>query len=156
MITAVRRVSDRIAAWSPRTKRIVIFLVLAAAFALPLRGLLRNQGPPMEEGFMLVFPERVLHGDFPNRDFLHLYGPGSLWALAGWMKVLSVTLETERLFALLQQIGVVVGVFWLATRGVGALRCRARCSHCCSSSRRSASPRLHGWARLRSDSSGWA
>ncbi|MFL6111729.1 MAG: hypothetical protein ACJ786_10300 [Catenulispora sp.] len=108
------RTSDRVAAWCPRTKRIVVFLVLALAFALPLRGLLRNQGPPMEEGFMLVFPERVLHGDFPNRDFLHLYGPGSLWALAGWMKVLGVTLEAERWFALLQQIGVVVGVFWLA------------------------------------------
>ena len=63
---------------------------------------------------MLVFPERVLHGDFPNRDFLHLYGPGSLWALAGWMKALGVTLEAERLFALLQQVGVVAGVFWLA------------------------------------------
>ncbi len=108
------RTSDRVAAWSPRTKRTVVFLVLALACALPLRGLLRNQGPPMEEGFMLVFPERVLHGDFPNRDFLHLYGPGSLWALAGWMKVLGVTLWSERLFALLQQIGVVAGIYWLA------------------------------------------
>ena len=25
---------------------------------------------------MLVFPEQVLHGAIPNRDFLHLYGPG--------------------------------------------------------------------------------
>ena len=25
---------------------------------------------------MLVFPERLLDGDLPNRDFLHLYGPG--------------------------------------------------------------------------------
>jgi hypothetical protein len=114
MISLVHRASDRIASWSPRTKRIIVFLIIGAAFALPLRGLLRNQGPPMEEGFMLVFPERVLHGDFPNRDFLHLYGPGSLWALAGWMKVLGVTLEAERLFALLQQIGVVGGVYWLA------------------------------------------
>ncbi|MBK5287373.1 MAG: hypothetical protein JJE46_02785 [Acidimicrobiia bacterium] len=114
MIGIVTRTSFRIAAWSPRTKRVIVFLVLAAAFALPLRGLLRNQGPPMEEGFMLVFPERVLHGDFPNRDFLHLYGPGSLWALAGWMKVLGVTLTAERLFGLLQQIGVVAGVYWLA------------------------------------------
>ena len=114
MITLVHRASDRIAGWSPRTKRIVIFLIIGAAFALPLRGLLRNQGPPMEEGFMLVFPERVLHGDFPNRDFLHLYGPGSLWALAGWMKLLGVTLESERLFALIQQIGVVIGLYWLA------------------------------------------
>lgn len=106
--------SDRIAGWSPRTKRIIVFLIIGLAFALPLRGLLRNQGPPMEEGFMLVFPERVLHGDFPNRDFLHLYGPGSLWALAGWMKVLGITLESERLFALVQQIGVVTGLYWLA------------------------------------------
>ncbi|MGZ4712814.1 MAG: hypothetical protein ACXVJ7_14790 [Acidimicrobiia bacterium] len=110
----IRRLSDRVAAWSPRTKGIVVVGVLTLAFALPLRGLLRNQGPPMEEGFMLVFPERVLHGDFPNRDFLHLYGPGSLWALAGWMQVLGVRLWSERLFALLQQVGVVAGVYWLA------------------------------------------
>lgn len=107
-------ISARITAWSPRTKRIVVIAVLALAFALPLRGLLRNQGPPMEEGFMLVFPERVLNGDFPNRDFLHLYGPGSLWVLAGWMKAFGVNLVSERLFALLQQIGVVAGVYWLA------------------------------------------
>ncbi len=106
--------SDRIASWSPRTKRIIVFAVIAAAFLLPLRGLLRNQGPPMEEGFMLVFPESVLRGDFPNRDFLHLYGPGSLWVLAGWMKLFGVTLEAERIFALLQQIGVVTGLYWLA------------------------------------------
>ena len=59
--------------------------IILAAFALPLRGLMRYQGPPMEEGFMLAFPQRVLAGDVPNKDFLHLYGPGSLWALAGWM-----------------------------------------------------------------------
>ena len=49
---------------------------------------------------MLVFPERVLQGDIPNRDFLHLYGPGSLWALAGAFKVFGVSLLTERLFGL--------------------------------------------------------
>lgn len=114
MTRLLTRTSARVSAWSPRTKRAVVFLVLAAAFALPLRGLLRNQGPPMEEGFMLVFPERVLHGDFPNRDFLHLYGPGSLWALAGWMKLVGVNLTAERLFGLLQQVGVVVGIYWLA------------------------------------------
>ena len=35
---------------------------------------------------MLVFPERVLAGDVPNQDFLHLYGPGSLWVLAGGLQ----------------------------------------------------------------------
>ena len=152
----IHRTSDRVASWSPRTKWIVTFAVLAVAFALPCRGLLRNQGPPMEEGFMLVFPERVLHGDFPNKDFLHLYGPGSLWVLAGWMKVLGVTLTSERLFALLQQIGVVGGVYWLA-RAWGrrlALVLRAP-RRCCSSSRRSVSPRWPGSAASRSVCSGW-
>ena len=60
---------------------------IGALFALPLRGLLRLQGPPMEEGFMLVFPEQVLEGAVPNVDFLHLYGPGSLWGLAGAFQV---------------------------------------------------------------------
>jgi len=65
---------------------------------------------------MLVFPERVLRGDLPNRDFLHLYGPGSLWALAAAFKAFGARLEVERLFALLQQIGVFAGVFALARR----------------------------------------
>lgn len=101
-------------ALTSRQKSWLAFGIIAVAFAIPLRGLLRNQGPPMEEGFMLVFPERVLAGDIPNKDFLHLYGPGSLWVLAGVFKVFGVNLVTERLYALLQQIGIVLGVFGLA------------------------------------------
>ncbi len=94
----------------------IVVGILALLALLPLRGLLRNQGPPMEEGFMLVFPERVLKGDLPNRDFLHLYGPGSLWALAGAYKVFGVSLLVERLFGFAQQMAIVAGVFLLARR----------------------------------------
>src|SRR3954469_22888523 len=93
------------------------WLPLAAvvvALLLPLRGVLRAPGAPMEEGFMLVFPERVLHGDIPNKDFLHLYGPGSLWALASLFKVLGTSLWTERLAGYAQQIGLVLAVFAIA------------------------------------------
>jgi hypothetical protein len=99
---------------TPRQRNAIVFTVIALAFLIPLRGLLRSQGPPMEEGFMLVFPERVLNGDLPNRDFLHLYGPGSLWFLAGVFKVFGTSLTAERLVALLQQIGVVLGIYALA------------------------------------------
>ncbi|MET1003141.1 MAG: hypothetical protein ABWZ15_15135 [Acidimicrobiia bacterium] len=92
----------------------IALAVVSLAFLVPLRGLLRAPGPPMEEGFMLVFPERVLAGDVPNRDFLHLYGPGSLWTLAGLFKVFGVSLLTERLFGLGQQMLVVFGVYALA------------------------------------------
>lgn len=97
-----------------RQRDLLALGVILLAFALPLRGLLRSQGPPMEEGFMLVFPERLLHGDLPNRDFLHLYGPGSLWLLAGVFKTVGVSLTAERLVALLQQMGIVFGIYGLA------------------------------------------
>ena len=121
---------------------------LAVLVLLPLRGLLRNQGPPMEEGFMLVFPERVLKGDLPNRDFLHLYGPGSLWALAATYKVFGVSLLVERLFGLVQQMMIVGGR--LPDRpavGPGRRVRRARRSRRSSSCRRSASRHSPGSAR---------
>ena len=52
---------------SSAARDVLCLLLIGAAFALPLRGLLRYQGPPMEEGFMLAFPQRVLAGDVPNR-----------------------------------------------------------------------------------------
>ena len=105
---AARRVS-RVRGW-------VVVGVLVAALVVPLAGLLRVQGPPFEEGFMLVFPERVLEGAVPNKDFLHLYGPGSLWVLAGIYRVFGTSLVVERLFGLLQLTAIVFGVFMLARR----------------------------------------
>jgi hypothetical protein len=113
-VRAARVAEPRRRRLTPRQRNVIVFAVIAVAFLIPLRGLLRSQGPPMEEGFMLVFPERVLDGDLPNRDFLHLYGPGSLWVLAGVFKVLGTSLTVERLVALLQQVGVVLGVYALA------------------------------------------
>ena len=60
---------------------------------------------------MLVFPEQVLRGAIPNRDFLHLYGPGSLWVLAALFKVFSTTLWTERVAGYLQQLALVAAVY---------------------------------------------
>ena len=41
---------------TPRQRNAIVFAVIALAFLIPLRWLLRSQGPPMDEGFMLVFP----------------------------------------------------------------------------------------------------
>jgi hypothetical protein len=108
-------VADR-PARSESLRNVIALTVVALVFALPLRGLLRAPGPPMEEGFMLAFPEQVLKGAIPNRDFLHLYGPGSLWALAGVFKVFGVSLLSERGFGLVQQLAIVFGVYALARR----------------------------------------
>ena len=95
----------------PALRRWLPIGIVAVVVLLPLRGLLRAPGPPMEEGFMLVFPEEVLRGAIPNRDFLHLYGPGSLWVLAALFKVFSTTLWTERVAGYLQQLALVAAVY---------------------------------------------
>lgn len=85
-----------------------------AVIALPLRGLFLATGSSMEEGFMLVFPHRMLQGDVPNVDFLHLYGPFSLHVLAGWYEVFGYTLEAQRVFGLLQHLGIVFALYTIA------------------------------------------
>jgi hypothetical protein len=102
--------------WHARYGWVVPAVIVGLVVALPARGVFRAPGPPMEEGFMLVFPERLLAGDIPNKDFLHLYGPGSLWALAGAYKVFGMSLWTERVFGFLQLLALVAGITHIGYR----------------------------------------
>jgi hypothetical protein len=104
LVTTARRA--RAGRWLPP-------MLVVAATLPPLYGLWGAQGAPMEEGFMLVFPELVLEGKVPNRDFLHLYGPGSLWVLAAVFAVVGVSLAAERAVGYLQHVGVALGVYRL-------------------------------------------
>src|SRR5690606_7271955 len=51
--------------WLRDNPWVVPTVVVGVAVALPLRGVFRAPGPPMEVGFMIVFPERLLKGDVP-------------------------------------------------------------------------------------------
>ncbi len=92
--------------------------IVLAVIALPVRGLFKATGSSMEEGFMLVFPKRLLAGDVPNVDYLHLYGPFSIHVLAGWYTLFGYTLTSERTFGLLQHVALILGIFVL-TRAWG-------------------------------------
>lgn len=98
---------------SPRARTTLALAIVSAVLLAPLAGLMRYQGPPMEEGFMLAFPMQLLEGRVPHRDFLHLYGPGSLWMLAAVFKVFGSTLTVERLVGLAQHAAMAVGMFAL-------------------------------------------
>jgi hypothetical protein len=104
--------------------------IIVAVIALPLRGLYAATGSTMEEGFMLYFPERIIRGDIPNVDFLHLYGPGSLDALVGWYGLFGHSLASERTFGLLQHLGVIFGIYALsrAWGRVAATICALTCT----------------------------
>ncbi|WP_040492991.1 hypothetical protein [Ilumatobacter nonamiensis] len=109
--------------WS--TRGFVAVVALLGFAMLPVRGLFRAPGSSMEEGFMLVFPRLVQQGRVPNVDFLHLYGPGSLDALAAWYWIFGYTLEAERAFGLLQNLAIIFALYaltrpWGRIAAVGA------------------------------------
>ncbi len=112
-VTGGRRVVERSAKRSTRLRSAVAMGGLAVLMLAPLRGLLRTPGAPMEEGFMLTFPERVMKGAVPNVDFLHLYGPGSLHALAAVYSVFGVRIGVERMFGFGQHAALVFGLYVL-------------------------------------------
>jgi hypothetical protein len=90
--------------------------VVGVVIGVLVPGMWVAPGPSMEEGFMLVFPERTLAGDVANREFLHLYGPGSLWLLAAVYWLLDVDLWVERLVGLAQLIALIGGVTFVGMR----------------------------------------
>lgn len=98
----------------PGRRGLIAVGMVLAVIALPLRGLFIATGSSMEEGFMLAFPQRLLEGDIPNVDFLHLYGPFSLHVLAGWYWLFGDTLESQRVFGLLQHLGIIFALYALA------------------------------------------
>lgn len=101
-----------------RRSTVAAVAVLTVVIVAPLRGLYLAIGSTMEEGFMLVFPERVLKGDVPNVDFLHLYGPGSLDVLAATYWAFGTSLEVERTVGLVQHLGIITAI-WTLTRAWG-------------------------------------
>jgi len=100
---------------------VVSLVVIAAAFLLPVRADLLKPIIPMEEGSVLVYPERVLAGAIPNRDFETMYGPANVWLLAGVYRVAGQGVMVERIVGLLYRLALVLGLFFIARRyGVAA------------------------------------
>ena len=86
----------------------------------------RAPGSEMDEGAVLAFSGRVLHGAVPWRDFQTFYGPGNLWLVGGVSKVFGLGVDMERSVGLGYRLAVVLALYTLARRigplaGVGAL-----------------------------------
>ena len=138
----------------PQPRTTIALALVALALALPVPGLWVYQGPPMEEGFMLAFPQRILAGDLPHVDFLHLYGPGSLYVLAAIYKVFGSTLGVERAVGLVQHLLLVSACSSSSARGVGGRQPAPHSRRSSSRSHPSASAPWRGTGRSASPSSG--
>jgi hypothetical protein len=99
---------------TPRLWAVALVLTLAV-MALLLLPAHSGPGSTMDEGLLLVEPQRVRDGDLPNRDFESFYGPANTYALAGVYTFTGPDVLAERGVGLLYQLGIVAGVFALAS-----------------------------------------
>src|SRR5687768_15412256 len=109
-------ISGAPASAAPHRATIVAAILTLLAVLLPLWSGFDAPGAAMDEGMLLVYPELVLHGKLPYRDFETFYGPGNLWALAGAYSVFGVHIDVERSVGLLYRLALAGGIFLLVRR----------------------------------------
>jgi hypothetical protein len=93
-------------------------LILAAVLLMPAVGLIgaSGQGQLMEDGFMILLPQRVLHGALAYKDFDWLWGPAGLWLPALLHSLLGWTLVASRLVGLLYAAVLTYSTYALVRR----------------------------------------
>jgi hypothetical protein len=71
----------------------------------------------MDEGAMLVYPEIMLKGALPYRDFETFYGPGNLWCLSTAYAVFGVNIFVERAVGLTYRLLTLIAIFCIVRQG---------------------------------------
>ena len=98
-----------------RRKFLVGFLVILI-LVLPLCPAFEAVGTPMEEGALLVYPELILKGAVPYRDFETFYGPANPWLLSGIYALTGPRILAERTVGLLYRVAILAALFVLLAR----------------------------------------
>jgi hypothetical protein len=70
----------------------------------------------MDEGTLLLYPELILRGKLPYRDFETFYGPGNLWFLAGAYSLFGIDVFVARSVGLLYHLAIYLGIFMVLRR----------------------------------------
>ncbi len=76
----------------------------------------RAPGSEMDEGAVLAYSGRVLHGAIPWRDFQTFYGPGNIWLVAAVSKTFGLSVAAERAVGLGYRLAIMLALFLLARR----------------------------------------
>jgi hypothetical protein len=107
-------ISNRIFAFPLR--KLFVAAIVILIILVPLSHGFRVPAVPMDEGSLLLYPERILKGDLPYRDFETFYGPANLWVLASAYTLFGTHIFTERAVGLIYRLLILVAVFVLAQR----------------------------------------
>ena len=103
--------------WTDGRKTALAAFLTLLVLLIPLLPLYHAIAFPMDEGMLLTYPELILKGKLPYRDFETFYGPLNLWVLAGAYTVGGVGVFVERTVGLGYHLMVLLGLFLLGRRG---------------------------------------
>jgi hypothetical protein len=87
---------------------VVLVLSLLAAFASA--GQWNAAGIPEDEGLLLEYPQLIIHGEVPFRDFQSSYGPGAYLPLVATYALLGPSVHAERAIGIVYRLAVVFAI----------------------------------------------
>ena len=90
--------------------------LVLVVFAVAARAHLAAAVIPQDEGLLLTYPDLVLRGGVPNGTFQSVYGPGTIYVLAGVFKVLGPGVLVERLLGFGYRALLATAVYLLLRR----------------------------------------
>jgi len=76
----------------------------------------RAAGWVQDEALLLVYPQQIMRGAVPQRDFQSLYGPGTYWLLVLVYHVTHLTVTVERSVGLGYRLSIVLAMFLTSRR----------------------------------------
>src|SRR5438477_12652427 len=97
-------------------RRVLVAAVVISAILVPMWSGFDKPGLPMEEGALLVYPELILKGNVPYRDFETFYGPANPWVLSSAYAVFGPAIGIERAVGLVYRLLMLIGLFVLVQR----------------------------------------
>lgn len=82
-----------------------------------------SPGQPMDEGMVLVYPEMLLKGFLPYRDFETNYGPGNILILAAVYAGFATNIFVERAVGLIYRLVILLALFGIVRRWGTLIAC---------------------------------
>ena len=99
-----------------RRKKFIVCALVILALLVPLAPTFEYCGGPMDEGSLLVYPEQVLNGKLPYRDFETFYGPANVWVLSAAYLGFGTNIFVERAVGMAYRILILLAIFALVQR----------------------------------------
>lgn len=97
-------------------KKFLVGAVVIVALLVPFWSGFEKPADAMDEGTLLVYPELILKGQVPYRDFETFYGPANLVLLSATYAGFGTSIFTERVVGLLYRLLGLVALFVLIQR----------------------------------------